>query len=133
MSRQVHARIARSMSRSRLSISAALCGAVLAFHGSAVLAAVIDLTTAGSSGMINGAIYEQAGPQSTGTGTIDTFSQQNAGGSATSSQAYNTTVNNVLDGKSTDQDNHAITLGEVPLVFRSGTPYREFLLDTNEN
>src|SRR5262245_27976744 len=64
--------------------------------GTSARAAFINLTAAGSSGTINGAIYEQAGPQSTGTGTIDTFAQQSAGGSSTTSHAYNTTVNNVL-------------------------------------
>src|SRR5262245_56976617 len=62
--------------------------------------ATIDLTTVGSSGTINSAIYEQAGPQSTGTGTVDTFSQQSPGGSNTTSRAFNTTANNILDNKS---------------------------------
>jgi hypothetical protein len=96
-------------------------------------AAVINLTTAGTGGTINGAMFEQTNPQSTGTGTINTFSQQNAQGSATSSHAYNTTENDILDNKSSDNFNHSISLGAVPYVLRGNTIYREFLLDTNEN
>jgi hypothetical protein len=94
---------------------------------------VIDLTTAGSSGTINGAIYEQIDAQSTGTGTIHSFLQQSPQGSGTTSHAYNTTVNNVLDNKSSDNFNHSIILSNVPVVLRDNTPYRQFLLDVNEN
>ncbi len=96
-------------------------------------AAIIDLTTAGSSGVINGAIYRQNNVQPTGTGNIDSFVQQNPQGSGTTSKAYNTTVNNVLDNKSSDNFNHSITLADVPVAVLSGTPYRQFLLDINES
>lgn len=96
-------------------------------------AAVVNLTTTGSSGTINSAIYEQAGPQSTGTGQTDVFAQQSPTGNGTSSRAYNTTSNNILDNKSADNFNHSITLSMVPIVVRGNTFYREFLLDTNES
>jgi len=114
-------------------LAASLSTGVAAILAASAPAAVINLTTAGSSGTINSAIYEQAGPQSTGTGQIDTFSQQGPGGSGTSSHAYNTTTNNILDNKSTDNFNHSITLSAVPIVVRGNTFYREFLLDTNES
>jgi hypothetical protein len=96
-------------------------------------ATIVNLTTAGSSGTINGAIYEQIDPQATGTGGIDSFVQQSPQGNDTTSKAYNTTANNVLDNKSADNFNHSILLSDVPSVVRSGIPYRWFLLDINEN
>lgn len=96
-------------------------------------AAIIDLTTSGSSGTINGAIYEQVVGSSTGTGTIDSFAQISPGGNDPSSSAYNTTVNNTLDNGSPDNFNHSITVGEVPVVDISGTLYHQFILDVNEN
>jgi hypothetical protein len=111
-------------------------GAICIFSGGTgadAASIVLDLTTAGNSGTINGAVYEQIDPQATGTGTIDAFSQQSPQGNGTTSQAYNTTVNNVLDNKSADNFNHSIFLSDVPLVLRDGTFYRQFLLDVNEN
>src|SRR5262245_52174649 len=96
-------------------------------------AAIVDLTTVGASGTINGAIYEQIDPSSTGTGTIGVFAQQSPQGNNTTSRAFNTTVNNVLDNNSSDQHNHAIKLSDIPVVTRLGNPYRQFLLDINEN
>jgi hypothetical protein len=97
------------------------------------MAAVVDLTAAGASGVINAALFEQIDPQSTGTGTISSFAQQSPHGNGTTSRAYNTTVNNVLDNSSSDNFNRSIFLSDVPTVLRAGTPYRQFLLDVNEN
>lgn len=93
----------------------------------------LNLTTDGSFGTINGAIYEQIDPQTTGTGTIGTFVQIDAQGNATEAHAYNTTVNNVLDNGSSDQFNRSITLADVPIVSVGGLDYRQFLLDINES
>ena len=91
----------------------------------------LNLTTAGSSGNINGAIYEQIDPQSTGTGTINSFAQ--IGGNTTQVEAYNTNVNNTLDNGNSPNFNHSITLADVPIVSILGLDYRQFLLDINEN
>jgi hypothetical protein len=96
-------------------------------------ATILDLTTAGSSGTINSAIYQQVANQSTGTGTIDSFAQISPQGNNTTARAYNTTVNNTLNNGASDNFNHSITLADVPLVMISGTPYRQFLLDINES
>lgn len=93
----------------------------------------LNLTTDGSFGTINGAIYEQIDPQTTGTGTIGTFVQIDAQGNATEAHAYNTTVNNVLDNGSSDQFNRSITLADVLIVSVGGLDYRQFLLDINES
>lgn len=95
-------------------------------------AVVIDLTTTGSQGTLNGALFFQTNPQSTGTGVIDSFVQIAPGGSSPSGMAYNTTVDGTLDVGSSDSFNHSITLGLVPVFTINGIQYREFLLDINE-
>jgi hypothetical protein len=113
--------------------------AILAAAGftctSLVQAVTVNLTTAGATGgPINGALFHQINPSSTGTGVIDAFAQV---GDATPNglqvHGYNTTVNGTLDNGSAPGFNHSITLGVVPIVSISGTPYRQFLLDINEN
>lgn len=96
-------------------------------------AAIVDLTTVGSSGVINGAIYEQADTQATGTGLIDPFVQQSPQGNGTTSRAFNTTANGILDNKNADNWNRSITLDDVLVVYRGGLPYRRFMLDVNES
>lgn len=92
----------------------------------------IDLTFADASGTINGAFYQQIDSQSTGTGVIDSFVRIT--GNSLMKEAYNTTVNKVLDNGNPNNFNHSITLGEVPLVLApNGVASREFLLDINEN
>jgi hypothetical protein len=93
----------------------------------------VDLTTAGTSGTINDAIYQQVSLQSTGTGVIDPFVQISSAGNLNETEAYNTTVNNVLNNGSSDQFNHSIMLSEVFLVDIDGTSYRRFLLDIGES
>jgi hypothetical protein len=92
-----------------------------------------NLTTAGSTATDSSVIFNQINPQATGTGLIDSFAQiGQPGGSLTFTQAYNTTVNNVLNNGASDQFNHALSLSSVPTVTVSGTVYREFVLDINE-
>lgn len=110
-------------------VAAFACATLASSHVPA--ATIVDLTTAGSSGTINGAIYEQIPAQSTGTGNIDSFAQ--IGGNAATSQGFNTTVNNVFDNGAPDNFNHSITLGQIPTRIVSGTHYRRFLLDINES
>ena len=51
---------------------------------------VVNLTTRGSSGTVNGAFFEQIDPRSTGSGVIDPFVRVNPGGSANCEHGYNT-------------------------------------------
>lgn len=90
-------------------------------------AAVVDLTTAGSSGTINGAIYQQVPPQPTGTGFIDSFVRiQNKGAEA----GYNADVRPVMPNVTTDPNfTRDIQLSEVPII----NGYYQFLLDINES
>lgn len=96
-----------------------------------------NLTTAGSSAsdIYSGStvLFNQINPQATGTGLIDSFVQiGQPGGSLTTTQAYNTTVNTVLNNGASDQFNHALSLSSVPTVTVGGIVYREFVLDINE-
>ena len=88
---------------------------------------IVDLTTTGSSGTIGGALFEQVGPQPTGTGFIDSFLRIKQTGNEA---AYNTGGNlpnpfNQLGGHSFNRD---LLLSEVPIVNGS----YQFLLDINQ-
>ena len=96
-------------------------------------AAEFDLSTAGATVVINGAIYQQFDPSATGTGLIDSFVQIHPGGSSELEEAYNTTTNNIFDNGNTGQFNHEILLSSVPIVLVDGVAYREFILDLNED
>lgn len=111
-----------------------VAGGFGAFAGGAAHGAVVNLTSAGSSGTINGATYTQTSPQPTGSGVIDPFVRVSTNNDV--EQAYNTTVNNVYDNDSSDQFNHEITVGEIGFIDLNGaTPGGEvmrFLLDINQ-
>lgn len=92
-------------------------------------ASMLDLTSTGADGWINGAYFLQVDPQSTGTGVIDSFVEIFGAGVT---EAYNTTVDGVLDNGSSDQFNHALLLADVPVVSLNGTLYLEFLLDVDQ-
>src|SRR3989442_1746946 len=62
--------------------------AILAIAGPAV-ATTVDLTTAGSSGTLNGALFQQTDPIPTGTGVIDSFVRVSAANQDIE-QGYNT-------------------------------------------
>lgn len=90
----------------------------------------IDLTTVGSSGTVNGAVFLQYDPDhSMGTGVIDSFLRiQNNG----VEQGYNT------DGRPLEFDEgsvwtRALLLSDIPILNKGGTDYREFILDINQN
>lgn len=94
---------------------------------------VCDLRTAGTSCTINGAIYNEGDFQvlSSGTGTFPAFVQVT--GNDAVKDAYNTTVNNVLDNGSSATFNHEIRLSDVTTVAVGSAAYYAFLLDINQN
>jgi len=104
--------------------------AVAAIWGGRVSAETIELTSVGSSGTINGALFQQASPQPTGTGVIDSFVRiQNKG----IEQGYNTSARPVQFDEKTDPNfTRPLLLSDVPVVNINGTNYRQFLLDVNE-
>jgi hypothetical protein len=112
--------------KSNIGISAGL--AVLAVASSTSFGAILNLTNTGSSGTINGALFEQTGPQPTGTGFIDSFVRIKQTGNEA---AYNTGGNlpnpfNQLGGNSFNRD---LLLADVPIV----NGKYQFLLDINES
>jgi hypothetical protein len=86
---------------------------------------------------INGAIYSVQSAGS-GTGVYPAFVQLNPATptpsiSPTQEQAYNTTVNKVLDNGSSSTFNHEIKAGGVAVKTIGGTQYLVFSLDVNES
>lgn len=106
-------------------IWAVLCCVIVA--GQLSIAAELDLTTLGSQGMVNDAIFVQMNTtNSSGSGTFGTFLGIN---NKNSEEGFNTAAANPgLDTKSAS----SLLLGAVPVVNVAGTEYREFILDVNE-
>jgi len=91
-----------------------------------VPAGVLDLTAAGASGTIHGAIFTQAA----GTGPINSFLRVDADGTE---QEYNTDARPVqFDTRANRAVTHALALADVPVVTVGGVAYREFVLDVNQ-
>jgi hypothetical protein len=125
------------MKRQAIGVVLGMLGFVLV--APAAQAAILDLTTDGSSGFVGDGFYQQTDPFATGTGNIAPFVQI---GDATPGglvvEAYNTTANNVLDNKSSDTFNHELLLTDVPIISldpdgdTTFEDFREFLLDINQ-
>jgi hypothetical protein len=99
----------------------------------ALLSATVDLTTAGSQGTINGAVFSQTNVQPTGCGVIDDFVRIQAH-SSTIEQGYNTDARPLqFDEKTSQTFTHSIQLSDVPVVLINGVAYREFLLGVNQS
>ncbi|HEV8292946.1 MAG TPA: PEP-CTERM sorting domain-containing protein [Tepidisphaeraceae bacterium] len=111
-------------------IRAAILGAAFLFISTAQAAIVVDLTTSGSKGSINGAIFHQFSPQPTGTGVLNTFLRIQADGVE---QGYNTDFRKIDLNQLPDIYTRSLPLSEVPKVTIDGVLYREFLLDINES
>jgi SdrD B-like protein/uncharacterized protein DUF4214 len=92
--------------------------------------AIVDLTTVGASGSVNGALFQQFGTDVSGTGLIDSFVRIQATGTE---QGYNTDIRPVqFDEKTAANFTRSLLLSDVPTVSVDGVLYREFLLDINE-
>ena len=92
---------------------------------------MVDLTTADSSGSINGAYFEWVDASSTGTGLIQSFVRLQEKGNE---QGYNTDYRDVQYNELTAATfTHSLSLSSIPVVNIDGTDYLEFLLDINEN
>jgi len=94
----------------------------------------VDLTTRGSQGVINDAIFRQADPQPTGTGVIRSFLRiQGASAKSVVQQGYNTDARPLqFDDNKSPQFTRSMSLDGVPLVNIGGELYRELLLDINQ-
>ncbi len=93
-------------------------------------ASTLDLTTAGASGIINNAIFQQLNSDnSSGTGVFESFVRIQATGIES---GYNTDGTLEFDAK-IGSWTHSLLLSAVPIVNINGTAYREFCLDLNES
>jgi len=113
-------------------IAVAVGGLVLG-RSAGLAATVVDLTTVGSSGFANGALFQQINPQTTGTGVIDPFLRID--GNQGTEDGFNNNVDAfTLDdvAKGGQNYNHDIQLSHVPVVNVGGVNYYQFLLDINQ-
>ncbi|MGH9361295.1 MAG: PEP-CTERM sorting domain-containing protein, partial [Thermoanaerobaculia bacterium] len=103
-------------------------------------AAIVDLTSDGASGTINGAIFMEFSPQPTGTGYIDPFVRiHNEGDSPQDptqgfESGYNTDGQIEFNTKEEGGHNwtHSIKVSDLQVVNQGGTDYYVFMLDINE-
>lgn len=109
--------------------------AVVATAGSAQALVYDNLLGVGGIEVINGGTYTQMAQQPTGTGYIDPFVRVGMQGSAGKDvvEAYNTTVNGVLNNSNEDTWNHAVKFGQLQVLTIGGTSVVRFLLDINQN
>lgn len=90
----------------------------------------LDLSTAGSLGAINGAVFRQVATQPAGCGVMQPFVRLQASGVC---QGYNTDARPLqFDEKTSSVFTHAEPLSAVPEVNIGGVAYREFLLNLNQ-
>jgi hypothetical protein len=94
----------------------------------------VDLSTVGSYGSINGAIFQQYAPQPDGSGVIDAFVRIQAHGSQQSvEQGYNTDYRDVqFDENTSPIFTRSLHLSNIPTIDIGGSLYREFVLDINQ-
>ena len=93
-------------------------------------ATTLNLTTAGSFGTLDGALFVQ-GPTQSGTGVFPAFVQ--VAGNNLVKSAYNTEVNGTLDNGSSPTFNHSIQVSDLVVVTLGQTSFYVFALDINEN
>jgi sporulation-control protein spo0M len=95
--------------------------------------AVLNLaTTPGQAGMINGAIFTgSTADLVSGSGNIDSFVRLETTGVE---QGYNSNDNSdpLNEEGNTNTFNHSLQLSALPVVFKGGTAYYEFVLDANQ-
>lgn len=96
----------------------------------AFVSTTIDLTTEGSTGTSQGALFYQDDPKPTGTGYIDPFVRIQMTGTE---RGYNTDARPVeFDTKDENQWTHSLLLNTLGAVTIGSTDYYKFSLDINE-
>ena len=99
-------------------------------------AVTLDLWTEGSSGTINGAIYQQLDVAHAGTGVLDPFVRLQVPEGKGTEDGYNTDARPLLytDVNNSVQFTHDLQLSDLQnnIVSAGGISYYEFLLDINQ-
>jgi hypothetical protein len=109
----------------------------LEFLGDRVVPATLNLTTQGSEGVLNGAIFSQlnagANPNDP-THTFLTLQERTLLGSIfTAEEGYNTDARPLqFDAIGGPDETRALQLGEAPVIMRDGVAYREFLVTVRQ-
>ncbi len=94
----------------------------------------LDLTSLGSSGLINGALFSQGELQPAGCGVIQSFVRIQGKSGEAVEQGYNTDARPVqFDEKTAAPFTRSLPLSQVPQVEIGGVIYYEFVLDINES
>jgi len=108
-----------------------LCMSCAGPFGTPAQALVLDLTSYGACGTVNGAIFRQFSSPGAGSGHIDAFLRiQNSG----IEHGYNTDARPVeYDQKTSATFTRSLLLSSVPVVVENGICYRQFLLNINQN
>jgi hypothetical protein len=89
-----------------------------------------DLTSTGATATVNGALFKQISPQSTGTGVLDPFLRVQADNVE---EGYNTSAKPApMDDKSGSWT-HDLLLSSLAVTNIGGSAYYGFMLDVNEN
>ncbi len=112
----------------KLSAIALISGAFAVAVAGAASASILDLTTAGATGTIGNAYFQQINQQSTGTGVIDPFLREQANGTEA---GINSDGPYTLDEKSGTWT-HSVKVSDFGTVDRNGITSIRFLLDLNQ-
>ena len=121
-----------NMKNMRKTLIATVAGLAVTVCLTASAITVIDVTTAGSSGTANGAVFSFADPQPTGTGYIDPFlREQNTGGEVgVNTSIKGQIVQNTIAYDNKDPVNYTHDLAISTLLPVNG--YYKFALDANQ-
>jgi len=129
----------------RTILRATILGAVAVAFSVAANATIVDLTTSGTQGTLNGGLYVQAALAPTGSGVISSFVRLNT--NDPNEQGYNTDGRPLqFDENSSPTFTRSLSLSLVPIITcgaggtlpgstatcTAGTQYREFILDINQ-
>ncbi len=114
--------------RKRSIATAGAMAIVITIWAQVAHAAVIDLTTLGSSGSANGALFYQFDEIPTGSGLIDSFLRIQGFGVQ---HGYNT--DGTVEYDTMSSFTNSIQISDLPTVDIGGTLYREFMLDINQD
>jgi hypothetical protein len=95
--------------------------------------AVLDLTSAGASGVVNGALFRQSNGGPAGLGQTESIVRLQDPSIRGVEQGYNTDARPLQFDEARNRDaTQSVKVGELPLVTIGGTQYREVVLDINE-
>ena len=96
-----------------------------------VPSATLDVTTRGSGGTVNAALFRQSDVQPTGTGVISSFLRVQGAGAES---GYNTDARPLqFQEKSSPKFTRSLHLSDVPVSVVGGVGYRQLLLDINQD